>query len=275
MPRCRRCSWPGPGHAALPEQGGLLIARDPRNGQRIPQEIRVGFPANAARPHDGGEQRVGYLKEAGELAVPAARRQSVQHGPRGIGRVGDVGASPGQPRDEPAIHRARGQLAPLRPEPELGVVEQPFQLGRGEVRIQQESAALPDQRLGPRGPELHATLRGPPVLPDDRRRHGLERLPLPEDQRLALIGDADTDGALPGLRQGVPCRRQRGADQLLRIVLDPAGRGKVLAKLPLPTPQDRAVLVHHEGAGAGSALVQGEERRHGQTLHPPDLPGKA
>ena len=54
------------------------------------------------------------------------------------------------------------------------------------------------------------------------------------------------------------------AEDLLRVVLDPAGLGEDLAELLLSRGARAPMLVEHDGARAGRALVEGEQVAHGK-----------
>jgi hypothetical protein len=109
--------------------------------------------------------------------------------------------------DEPAVDRAERQLAALgavaRP---FDVVEQPRELGAGEVGVEHEARARADHVLGAVGAELRADGRRAPVLPDDRAVERLARLAVPEHRGLALVRDPDRRDVL---------RPQRGARERL------------------------------------------------------------
>src|SRR3546814_16613528 len=70
-------------------------------------------------------------------------------------------------------------------------VEQPGDLGAGEVGVEQQAGALPHQVFGTLGTQLLAESGGAAVLPDDRLVDGRTGLAVPDHRRLALVGDAD------------------------------------------------------------------------------------
>ena len=71
------------------------------------------------------------------------------------------------------------------------VVEHPADLRRREVRVEHQAGARAQRRLVPRRLQLGAQRRGAPVLPDDRVADGPAVGAVPEQRRLALVGDAD------------------------------------------------------------------------------------
>ena len=77
---------------------------------------------------------------------------------------------------EKAVDRAEGEFASLR----TGrVIEQPLELGRGEVGIETQTGFLGNRILVTRLAKLAAQIRGAPVLPDN----GIaERLRVCEEQ---------------------------------------------------------------------------------------------
>src|SRR3546814_16607437 len=81
-------------------------------------------------------------------------------------------------------------------------VEQPGDLGAGEVGVEQQAGALPHQVFGTLGTQLLAESGGAAVLPDDRLVDGRTGLAVPDHRRLALVGDAD-GGDLLGARTSV------------------------------------------------------------------------
>src|SRR5467141_5215244 len=103
----------------------------------------------------------------------------VEHGARGVARIGDVELTAREAPREPGGDGAEGELAALGARAQAGdVVEQPLELGRGEIRIDDEPGlrlngllqAFALQRLAARG--------GAPVLPDDGAVDGFPRAPV-------------------------------------------------------------------------------------------------
>jgi len=79
------------------------------------------------------------------------------------------------------------------------LVEQPFELGAGEVGIDQQAGVLGDFRLALA--ECVADGGAAAALPDDRTMDRAAAATLPDDERLSLIGDADA-GDVSGLGPG-------------------------------------------------------------------------
>ena len=99
---------------------------------------------------------------------------------------------------------------------------------------------------------------GPRVLPDDGVVPGMAGLRVPDDRRLALVGDAD-GGEI--LRRDVGVAH-RARDHLVgprrdlqRIVLDPSGLRQDLLVFELVAGDLVASLVEHHEAGARRSLI--------------------
>ena len=120
--------------------------------------------------------------------------------------------------------------------------------------------------------QRRAGVGGAPVLPDDGVVDRLAGGAIPDDRGLALVGDADAGDVLRAERR--PCAialahgRDHGRPDLLRIVLDPAGRGIDLPQLLLRRGDRRERRVEHDRARRGGALVDGDEVAHGAMLTP-------
>ena len=99
-----------------------------------------------------------------------------------------------------------------------------------------------------------------PVLPDDRSTWRAQRLAVPEQHGLALVGDADgTQLGRVDLVERRPRGLQRRLPDLLRGVLDPAGIREVLGELLVAARRDPAVGSDDQGGDAGRAGVDGED----------------
>jgi hypothetical protein len=136
----------------------------------------------------------------------------------------------GQLPREPRVDRAEGKIAGG-----ACVREQPLELRRREVRVGDESCPRADQVGG----ELGAAIRGAPVLPDERGRDGIARRAIPEHRRLPLVRDPDRAQLGRAHVRGGECRcggLENGLPDLLRVVLDEPGRGKVLDQLTIAAP---------------------------------------
>ena len=96
-----------------------------------------------------------------------------------------------------------------------------------------------------------AEVRGAAVLPDDRVVDGSPGLPIPDDGRFTLVGDANRgDVARPQARAAERLRHHgylRRPD-FVGIVLDPAGLGKDLREFLLADGDDRGVVIEDDGA---------------------------
>src|SRR5256885_1318732 len=96
----------------------------------------------------------------------------------------------GEPPDEKAIDCARCQVPGFRPSSHCGVgSEEPGQFRGRKVWVQHKPGPLGEPRLI--GVMLPAEIRGPAILPDDGPRHGSSGNAVPDNDRLALVADAN------------------------------------------------------------------------------------
>ena len=260
--------------AGLAEQRRLLVAegaghRHPGAGRRAPcRRPRTTAGSPAAWPR-------GMSERVQQLRVPVQGGQVHQHGPAGVGDVGDV-------LRRSASRSARCpwcRRAPRRPRPgpagRRTLSSSQRDLRAGEVRGQRQPAPL--------GEPVCAAVAG--QLGQQRRRcgcparrwrvHRLAGVPVPQQRGLALVGDADRRPRRPGR-----CRPRRSASGTHRlhvvpdlggVVLDPAGAREVLPVFALVDRHDRPARVEDDAARRGGALVDGDDIAlgHARTLPPP------
>ncbi len=256
--------------AALPDGRGLLVAGDAEDADRAAEQLGRG------RAEIGGaiahlRQQPGRDPEhAGERIVPLAAANIEQQRARRVGRIGAMDLAAGQPPQQEAVDRAEGEPPlPGRGARAGDVIEQPGDLGGGEIRIEQQPGLVADGRRFARRPQRGAVLRGAAVLPDDGVVDRPAGRALPDDRGLALVGDADGGhilGREPGLGHGVAHRRDDARPDLLRIVLDPAGLRIDLPQLLLGARDRRERAIEHDGARRGRALIDGDDVGHGAML---------
>ena len=147
----------------------------------------------------------------------------------------------------------------------VDVVEQPGDLGGGEIRIEQQPGLGGDLRLrGRRARSARTGVGGAAVLPDDGVVDRLAGRAVPDDRGLALVGDADAGDVAgaraPALRHRLAHGRDRRRPDFLRIVLDPARAPDRSARSSCcATGERRQRRIEHDGARRGRALIDGDE----------------
>ena len=155
---------------------------------------------------------------------------------------------------EPRVDGARGRVSRA-----VDVPDRPRELGRREVGIQDKPCHLAHALLMAGLAQPRALVRRAAVLPHDGGRDRLERLAVPEHERLALIGDPDRRHAAradAGLLQSLAgARLDRGPD-LVGVVLDPAGPRVELGDLAITLAADRAVETDRDRGRACRAFVE-------------------
>ena len=134
---------------AWPKSAACWSPAMPAMGTAAPSSAGSLSPTTPLLSTHLGQQRPRHAEERQQLVVPAPLADVVEQRPRGVGGVGHVDAAAAQPPRHPAVDGAEGELASLGALAHAGhVVEQPVQLGAGEVGIEQQPGLAPDQRLG-------------------------------------------------------------------------------------------------------------------------------
>ena len=150
------------------------------------------------------------------------------------------------------------------------LLQQPLQLAAGEVGGRGQPGLAPDDLAAAVGVQGGGDAVGAGVLPDDGVVPRTAGMPVPDDRRLALVGDADgvqVGGAEAGAGEGGPDDGLGALPDLQRVVLDPPGAGEDLLVLELVLANRPAGVVEDHEAGARRALVDGaHEVSHGLSL---------
>ena len=255
--------------AGVADDGGLLVARDPAHRDPCPEEGFVRGAEIVRVVFHLCQHGAGNVEEGEEFVVPLLSADVEEERAAGVGDVGHERA--GEAGDKIGVDGAEAHLAGLglRPQPIHGV-EEPGELGAGEVRVEQEAGFAADHILVPVTLQLGAIVGGAAILPDDGAVGGLQRFGIPHRDGFALVGDADGGNILrlqPGFGERVANGGERAGPDLLKLVFHPAGLGVVLLKFLLADADDALIAVEHDGAGRGGALVDGEDGRgHGAVL---------
>ena len=259
--------------AHLPEQRRLLIAGDAAERHRLEAERRRDLAVDLARAAHLRQHAARHAQRAQQLVIPLERVDVEQQRARRVAGVGDVQAAVGELPEQPRVDRAERELAGLGARARaVDVVENPGELRAREVRVEHQTGALAEQRLGALRSQAIADVRRAPILPDDGVGDGLAGLAIPHDRGLALVGDADRgDVARTHARAGQHLHGDAGLRRpdLQRVVLDPAWLRKDLSELALRDSLDPAVPIEQDSPRARRALIQREDVRH---VTPPERP---
>ncbi|GAA3071025.1 hypothetical protein GCM10020000_64550 [Streptomyces olivoverticillatus] len=146
----------------------------------------------------------------------------------------------------------------------LDVVQQPADLGAGEVGGQRQARLAAEAVLADVAAELLAQGVGTGVLPDDGVVDRLAGVLVPHQRGLTLVGDADrldVGGGDARLLDGARDDFLDVGPDLLGVVLDPARLGEDLLVFLLVDGDDAAVAVEDDAAGGGGALVDRRDER--------------
>ena len=259
-------------HAHLADGGGLLIAqittqrhfpaeRTAAAGTTVKRRIRRRADRRQHAPRDPEHLQ--------QFVVPCEGLQIHQHRPARVGDVRDVRPAvwtAGEVPDHPRVDIAEHRLPALRGVANaIDVLENPLNLGPGEIRGRRQARARPDQRRRGRIDPRHQTIR-PRVLPHDRVVPGSAGLRIPDHRRLTLIGDANRRQIRRGQAAGV----QRAGDRLVgaggnlqRVVLDPARTRQDLIVLHLMAGHFLSLAVEHHETRARRSLIERADISHG------------
>lgn len=246
--------------ANLTEQGGVLISRNARNGNAAAQQS--GLTQDLAGRTDLRQERFRNIENLQQLRIPAARLDVAEHRAGGVGRIGDMNPSLGQFPDQPGVDRAkRKAAAPGKGAGPFDVLEDPSELGSGEVGVHDQAGPAANRSDEFVRLELIAHSCRATVLPDDRVADRLSGLAIPDEGRLALVRDANARD-LDRLRAGQPNRLaghgKLGGPDRLGIMLNPPRLGKQLRELLLRDGDNRSGSIKQDGARTGRPLIEGE-----------------
>ena len=182
----------------------------------------------------------------------------------------------GQFPDQPGVDGPQLDLAPRRPlAPARNGVQQPCELGRREIGIQDQSGRRLHLRLMTFGRQSRGHVGCPAVLPDDGAVQRLARRRIPDHSRLALIGDADGGeaGHAAGLANDLAAGLERRRPDFAGVMLHPAGTRKMLGQFDLADGGGTQVArlarrrlrpaLESDRPRRGRALVDGEDQAHG------------
>ena len=177
----------------------------------------------------------------------------------------------GEIPDQPGIHRAEQQFAPLGALAcARDIVQNPFDLGSGEIGVDQQAGFVAHVGCHAVSGQFIADRGRAPALPNDGVVHRLAGVLVPDDGRFALVRDADAcdirrrqAAFFKRLAHGVELRIQNDHG----VVLDPARLGINLREGILRQRHDVAALVKNNRTGACGALIQS----HNVTIHEKNL----
>src|SRR5690606_8650723 len=250
--------------AHLPEQRGLLVAGDARDGNAgALARTQVGVAVDFRRRAHLRQHLARDIQRLQHDRVPVQLVNVVEQGARGVGVVGDVGLALGHLPDQPAVDGAEQQLAaPCTLAAALDVIENPLDLGAGEIGVDHQPGGLADVLFHAVTLELIADRRALAALPDDGVVDRATGDPVPDDGGLALVGDADGRDLLvgdAGLGQGLDEHGALSGPDFHGVMLDPTGLRVDLREFALGDGDHVGVAVQHDGTGTGGALVEGDD----------------
>ncbi len=256
---------PGLVHA-WPKSAACWSPTMPAIGSDVPRTAASVSPTTPQLSTTAGMTARGMSQQLEQLVVPVPAPQVVEHGARRVGGVGHVQPSAAEHPDQPGVHRAEGELAASRPVRGSGHrLQDPAQLGRREVGIQEQARTRAHQRLEAIAAQLVTYARRSPVLPDDGRGDRARGGSLPHDGGLALVRDADgrdRSSRQAAETQRLHCRGALRLPDLQRVLLDPAGVREALPGLVLRAGQNATLSVDDQSSRARGALIQGEQYLH-------------
>ena len=246
----------------LTDQRRLLIAGNAANRNGRAEQIRIGHAKLRRRIQNFRKHRSRHAEKFQEFVVPASTVNVEQQRARRIGRVGGVDLAAGQPPEQVSVDRAEGELAARRLIGSAGhVLQQPCELGAGEIWIENKPGLGRECRLMAVRFQLRAQIGGATVLPDDGAMQRAAGRPLPQQRGLALIGDADRGDVARGrigLAQGSAAGGKRRRPEILGIVLDLAVSRKMLREFLLRDGRDGSIGAKQNRPRRRRALVDGK-----------------
>src|SRR5476649_444016 len=208
-------------YAHLAEQGRLLVTGDAADG-----DTAFGTAVDFRRRFDLRQHFARHVENLQHLRIPLQGVDVEEHGARGVGVIGNVGFAAGKFPDQPAVDGAEQQLAVARTlTAAFDVVEDPLQLGAGEVRVGDQAGGVADVLLVAITLELLADLGAASALPNDRVVDRTASDLVPDHGGFTLVGDTDGSDLVmvqAGLCQGLDHHRALGGEDFHRVMFNPA-----------------------------------------------------
>jgi len=206
-----------------------------------------------------------------QIVVPCERVNVEQHRARRVANVGDVLTAAGQLPNQPAVNRTECQFAFSGACPGSGdVVEDPANLGGGEIRVDDQSGLLLHGFGRAVVLQLLTEFRRPPVLPDDRVVNWFPGIAVPHDGGLTLVRDPHCRD-VTSLQLGALDRFNRDANlrcpKFLGVVFNPARVREDLREFLLCHRADGAVMIEDNRAGTRRTLIEREDVSHGGRVY--------
>ena len=263
--------------AGLADGGRLLVAGDAEDRHRRGRRgRRARSPKSAARVADLGQHRHRHVEERADVRVPGAARGCRRAAcgrrwwRRWRGRAPPVSCQISQvstvPKSELAASRRRSRAPGVR-------VEQPLELGAGEVGVEEQAGALGDHR--PRGRRRASSAQSAAVRRSCQTMARPSGSPVARSQTsvvsrwLVMPIAAIAAGREAGpLDRGAADGGGRGPD-VVGVVLDPARLREVLRELLLRRGDDAPCA--RRTRWPGSRSCPGRSRGCGPSRVPPGL----
>ena len=195
-----------------------------------------------------------------DLLIPFQCMDVEKHRPGCVRCVGREYLAAGQIPQQPGVDCAKKQFALFRSLAGSGhMVQNPFQLGRGEIRIRDQAGFLRQFLIESILIDLLDAVRGAAALPDDRVIDRLACIFFPHDGGLALIRDTDRRDLIDpdaGLRHRFRRDRQLRCPDIVRIMLHIAGLRENLSVFLLRYTYHLCVMIKQDTSGTRRTLIQ-------------------
>ena len=192
--------------------------------------------------------------------------QIKEQGARRVAGIGGMHTAVGQLPNQPRVDGAKGQMALRRQlSGPLHVVQQPCQFGGREISIQHQACLTLNVCRFACLFQLFTSSHCASVLPNNGRRNGQARSPIPHHGGFALVGDADglnILGLYACMLDHIQHHLLLGLPDFKRIVLDPPRLGKVLREFLLRCGDGPTIAVEQHRPRAGGALVKCKDVLH-------------
>ena len=178
--------------AALANGRRLLIACHATNGNGSAEQSGIGFAKIPGTITHFWQNGFRDTKQAQQISIPNTAPDIEQHGARGIGGIRRMHAPTRQAPEQKTIHRTEGQRTAFRRCARTrDIVQQPSELGRGEIGISQQARAFRQQRFMALGAQLRAGICRAAILPDNGAMQAAPSGAIPKQRGFALISDAN------------------------------------------------------------------------------------